>query len=130
MGESAGSGILVANVDDDPLIRTALARLTRSLGYEPVLFERAELLLVEPTPADIGVVVTDIQMPGMTGLDLLRILRVRFPDLPVIIMTAYPSEVSRERASALGAFAYLTKPFDAREYESCLSDAFGRTRNT
>lgn len=130
MHESPPRGTLVAIVDDDPSIRTALARLTRSLGYQAVLFEGADPLLTEPAPCGIGVVVTDIQMPGLTGLDLLRILNARSPDLPVIMMTAYPSEATRERAFASGASDYLTKPFGAEQFERCLSVAFGKKRNS
>jgi FixJ family two-component response regulator len=120
---------VVAIVDDDPAIRSALSRLARSLGYAPASFAGAEPLLKAADDAGIAVVVTDVQMPGLSGLDLLRLLRLRRPTLPVIVMTAYPSEASRARALASGAFAYLAKPFDAEQFEHCLGSVLGITRD-
>ncbi|MCK2053076.1 MULTISPECIES: response regulator [unclassified Methylobacterium] len=122
---------IVAIVDDDPAIRAALARLTRALGYAPAPFAGAEPLLragpfsPEADGSTIAVVITDVQMPGLSGLDLLRILHTRHPALPVIVMTAYPSEANRARALASGAFAYLAKPFDAEQFEGCLRSVLG-----
>ncbi|TXM73882.1 response regulator [Methylobacterium sp. WL69] len=123
------AGAVVAIVDDDPAIRTALGRLTRALGYVPALFDGAEPLLADPSGLRIAAIVTDLQMPGLSGLDLLRILRRRRPALPVLVMTAYPSEAGRARALALGAFAYLAKPFDAEQFEHCLTVALGSAGN-
>ncbi|MGU3362972.1 response regulator transcription factor [Methylobacterium sp. M6A4_1b] len=123
--ETVAGGPVIAIVDDDPGIRTALGRLTRSLGFVPALFEGAEPLLVDPLVDRISVVITDIQMPGLSGLYLLRILRQRNPTLPILVMTAYPSETGRKRAFDLGAFAYLAKPFDAAQFEQCLKLVLG-----
>ncbi|WP_232629943.1 response regulator [Methylobacterium sp. Leaf118] len=116
---------VVAIVDDDPAIRAALDRLTRALGYEALVFDGAAPLLAKLNEADIAFVVTDVQMPGLSGLDLLRILGGQRPHLPVMVMTAYPSEAARERALALGAFAYCAKPFEADQFERCLTSVLG-----
>lgn len=115
---------LVAIVDDDPAIRTALTRLTRSLGYRPEAYESAEALLSAFHEVQPVCVVTDVQMPGLSGLDLLRMVQLQKPDIPVIVITAYPSGSTRERALAAGAFAYLAKPFDGDEFERCLGAVF------
>ncbi|WP_102960551.1 response regulator [Mangrovicella endophytica] len=114
----------IAVVDDDPAMRVALTRLLRSLDYDPLLFDSAEDLLAAFDAVRPECIVTDVQMPGINGLDLLRLLRLRRPDLPVILITAYPSSSSRDRALASGARAYLPKPFDADEFERCLATIF------
>lgn len=115
---------IVAIVDDDPAIRAALTRLVRSFGHRTTAFETAEdLLRALEAAAAFDCVITDIQMPGLSGINLLRALRESRPGLPVIMITAYPSSSHRERALMLGASAYLTKPFDAAELEHCLAEA-------
>ncbi|SFT29193.1 Response regulator receiver domain-containing protein [Methylobacterium sp. yr668] len=89
------------------------------------MFSGAEPLLAKLDEADIALVVTDVQMPGLSGLDLLRILAAQRPDLPVMVMTAYPSEATRQRALALGAFAYCAKPFEAEHFERTLKTVLG-----
>lgn len=118
-------GPVVAIVDDDPSIRSALHRLTRALGYEAVMFDGAEPLLAELDEADIALVVTDVQMPGLSGFELLRILAERRPSLPVMLMTAYSNEESRRRALSLGALAYCAKPFEAEHFERTLAAVLG-----
>ncbi|KMO42733.1 hypothetical protein VQ02_02055 [Methylobacterium variabile] len=114
----------VAIVDDDPAIRLALTRLVGSLGYAPTPFENGGHLLAALGTIEPGCIITDLQMPGLSGLDLLHQLRLRRPRLRVILVTAYPSDVNRRRALASGAFAYLAKPFDAEEFERCLAGVF------
>ncbi|CAO4148596.1 Response regulator receiver domain-containing protein [Methylorubrum aminovorans] len=75
--------------------------------------------------ADIAPVVTDVQVPGLSGFELLRILANRRLDLPVMLMTAYPNEASRRRALALGALAYCAKPFEAEHFERTLTAVLG-----
>jgi DNA-binding NtrC family response regulator len=125
MAERPARRQVVAIVDDDPSIRSALDRLTRALGYEALAFAGAEPLLAKLDEADIVFVVTDVQMPGVSGLELLKILAEKRPHLPVMVMTAYPSESTRARALALGAFAYCAKPFEADQFEHCLTTALG-----
>ena len=125
MAERAARRPVVAIVDDDPSIRSALDRLTRALGYAALAFDGAEPLLAKLDEADIAFVVTDVQMPGLSGLDLLKILAGRRPHLPVMVMTAYPSAATRDRALALGAVAYCAKPFEADQFEHCLTTALG-----
>ncbi|MDX7951857.1 response regulator [Lichenihabitans sp. Uapishka_5] len=127
MAEALPKGHAVAIVDDDPAIRAALDRLTRSLGFQPILFESAEALLSDLQAGVPGCIVTDVQMPGLGGLDLLKVLMDRGVRVPVIVVTAYPSKASHERALALGAFAYFAKPFEADHFERCLLNAFGET---
>jgi two-component system response regulator FixJ len=117
---------VVAIVDDDEGIRDALARLVRTIGYLPRTFASGGALLLEIDDVRLACVLTDIQMPVMNGLDLAKQLRVRLPDLPIMVMTAYPSLANRELALAAGALEYLTKPLDDDRLESWLMRVIGK----
>lgn len=111
---------MVGIVDDDRFIRIGLGRLVRSIGYEAVLFDDATAVLAFTGVRSLLCILADLQMPGMGGVELIQILAVRAPALPVVAMTAYPDDMIRQRALDAGAVAYLTKPFDANQLESCL----------
>lgn len=115
----------VVIVDDDDSIRTALARLVRTIGYETVTYSSAEALLSEFEIVQPACVITDIQMPRMNGLDLVKELRRRHTGLPTMVMTAYPSLANRDLAVIAGASEYLTKPLDVERLEVWLSDVIG-----
>lgn len=119
------SSHVVAVVDDDEPIRLALARLVRTIGYEARVFASAEALLSEFAHSAPSCVLTDIQMPGMNGLDLARELSKLLPALPILVMTAYPSLANRDLALAAGASEYLTKPLDDQRLEAWLQKAVG-----
>ena len=74
--------------------------------------EEALELLKRPEMADVKLVLTDINMPGMSGIDLLRILKEQSPKLPVIIITAYDDAKNRMAAYRYGANDYINKPID------------------
>ena len=116
---------IVAIVDDDGAIRNALARLVRTLGYEPSVFSDGEELLAALDALRPDCVLTDIQMPGMNGLALTQHLNRRAPSLPVLVMTAYPSFTNREQALSFGATEYLTKPLDDDKLENWLQGVLG-----
>lgn len=116
---------IVAIVDDDASIRPALARLIRTIGYSARTFDSAEALLAEIDQVLPACVLTDIQMPRMNGLDLVKALRQRARDLPIMVMTAYPSLANRELAQFDGTVAYMTKPLDDARLEAWLMSAIG-----
>ena len=120
MAEAGAAPQIVAIVDDDPFIRTALGRLVRSRGHEAVVFDDARAVLAHPGLGDLSCILADLQMPGMNGVELIQILAGRVPSPPVVAMTAYPGEAIRQRALEAGAAAYLTKPFDAAQLQACL----------
>lgn len=114
---------LIAVVDDDAAIRTGVSSLLRSAGYAVELFDSAEDFLErvpEPRP---HCMITDIQMPGMSGLELQAILRARHRVLPIMMMTAFPEPAIRERAMAQGAVCFLSKPFNADDLLGCVGRA-------
>lgn len=120
MTEAGAAQCIVGIVDDDAFIRTALGRLVRSIGCEVAVFDSATALLAYSELDDLACVLADLQMPGMGGLELIRLLAQRGPVLPVVAMTAYPTDAIKQRALAAGAFDYLTKPFDAGQLVTCL----------
>jgi len=99
-------------VDDDASIRWVLERALRQGGMEPTAFEEASSALSALRREQPDVLVTDIRMPGRSGLELLEELRAKRPRLPVIVMTAHADLDSTVAAFQGGAFEYLPKPFD------------------
>ena len=99
-------------VDDDPLFASFLEELVKSAGYS-VKVQRNALsvvkVMVELTPR---VTIMDINMPGMTGLDLLCKIKAEPPPVPVCMMTAYGNDAYRRRAEECQCDGYLTKPID------------------
>jgi two-component system nitrogen regulation response regulator GlnG len=99
-------------VDDDASIRWVLERALRQAGMQTTAFEEAESVLAALAREEPDVLVTDIRMPGRSGLDLLEEIRSQRPRLPVIVMTAHSDLESAVAAYQGGAFEYLPKPFD------------------
>jgi two-component system nitrogen regulation response regulator GlnG len=99
-------------VDDDASIRWVLERALKNAGMAPRLFEAAESALATLSTEVPDVLMTDIRMSGTSGLELLRNVHQRHPDLPVIVMTAHSDLGSAVSAYEGGAFEYLPKPFD------------------
>ena len=103
---------LVAIVDDDPDVRGSLDSLLRSAGLVARGFASAEDLLDTRDEADFACIVTDLHMPGLTGLELQAELARRGWTVPLIVVTAYPTRAARLQALGRGAAAFLTKPVD------------------
>jgi len=99
-------------VDDDASIRWVLERALKQGGMSTTLFEESEAVLSALRRDEPDVLVTDIRMPGRSGLDLLEEIRAKRPRLPVIVMTAHSDLDSAVAAYQGGAFEYLPKPFD------------------
>ena len=102
-------------VDDDSSIRWVLARALRSEGFEVSDFEDAESALKSLKSDVPEVLMTDIRMPGMSGLELAKILHESHKEIPVIVMTAHTDLDSALASYESGAFEYLPKPFDLDE---------------
>jgi FixJ family two-component response regulator len=91
-----------------------LGSLIRSLGFGVRTFASAESFLASPYLAETRCIVTDVQMPGMSGLDLQDTLRAAGRAIPAVFITAFPEEHLRARAQAGGAIGFLAKPFDGQ----------------
>jgi len=114
---------LVAIIDDDESVRVTTDSLVRSLGYIVHTFASAEEFLRSNRVDDFSCVITDVQMPGMSGVQLQDQLRDQGYRVPFIFFTAFPDENIRTRALAAGAICYLTKPFDGDSLIQCLQAA-------
>jgi two-component system, LuxR family, response regulator FixJ len=101
---------LVAVVDDDEAVREALSELLLVLGLACRTFDRADAFMAEYVPDQFDCLITDVSMPGRSGLELQERLRELGSPMPVIIITADTSPSTRGRALSAGAFACLTKP--------------------
>jgi two-component system nitrogen regulation response regulator GlnG len=132
------SALRVWLVDDDASIRWVLERALKSGGMTPRVFEAAEPALEALRGDAPDVLLTDIRMPGLSGLDLVRRLHETRPQLPIIVMTAHADLDNAVSAYESGAFEYLPKPFDIdqvvelvrRAAESAAKPISGRTENT
>jgi FixJ family two-component response regulator len=103
---------LVAIIDDDASVRATTDSLVRSLGYVVDTFASAEEFLRSNRLDDLSCVIADVQMPGMSGVELQAHLLTQGHRVPFIFFTAYPDERVRAQALRAGAICYLTKPFD------------------
>jgi len=113
-------------VDDDESIRRALKRLLKSADYHALTFKSAEDFIDHAPKGDLGCLVLDILLPGMTGLELQESLASRGTGYPVIFMTAHDNPQWQERAKKAGALAYLRKPFDEHALLEAIQIAHGQ----
>ena len=114
---------MIAIVDDDESVRQATKALVRSMGYGAVAFASAEEFLESDHLDDMFCVITDVQMPGLSGVELQQRLIAEGQRLPVVFITAYPDERTRKLVLDAGAIGYLSKPFSDESLVQCLERA-------
>src|SRR4249920_3474320 len=114
---------LISIIDDDALARDGIGALVESLGYDVVTFTSAKHFLQSDVIAETTCLITDLQMPGLNGLELQEALRSRGHRTPVIVITAFPNEIHRNRALHGGAVGFLSKPFNEASLIDCLTVA-------
>lgn len=110
-------------VDDEPNMRRVLAALLKKHGFASIDAADGEAALELLAENEVDVVVSDLKMPRMNGLELLEQARRRFPDVPLILITAHGTVGSAVEALKQGALDYLTKPFDPDEIGQVLEKA-------
>ncbi|TCU77086.1 response regulator receiver domain-containing protein [Bradyrhizobium sp. R2.2-H] len=125
---SAASVISV--LDDDPYVRVAINNLLESRGYVVHTFASAEEFLRSSDSNGTSCVIADVQMPLMTGIDLLMQMRAHGSAAPFIFITAFPDESVRVRALKAGAICFLGKPFAASDLMQCLDRALAAGHET
>jgi len=113
---------VISIVDDDESFRKAATSFVRSLGYAATAYASAEEFLTAAPIGDTDCLITDVQMPGMTGIELQDRLNSAGPHCPVIVVTASPDATRRARALAAGAAGVLGKPFSDETLIACLDD--------
>jgi FixJ family two-component response regulator len=119
---------MISIIDDDPSIRAATDGLVRSLGYRAATFASAEDYLQSGRIDETSCVIADVQMPGLSGVELQSLLIARGNHTPMIFMTAFPEAQIRGRALEAGAIGFLSKPFDEERLIEHLQTAL-RGRN-
>jgi FixJ family two-component response regulator len=119
---------VISVIDDDASVRSATDNLLSSHGYMVSTFASAEDFLKSALLDDTSCVIADVQMPAMSGLDLLTQMRIRGNDVPFIFITAFPDESVRARAVKAGAICFLAKPFCGPVLIDCIERAVNRYR--
>ena len=114
---------MIAIVDDDDVVRGAMKSLMRSLGYDASTFGSAEEFLNSEQISRTSCLITDLQMPGLSGLDLQDRLLAQGHHIPIIFLTAYPEENVRIRAMKAGAVGFLSKPCNDDHLLGCIKKA-------
>jgi FixJ family two-component response regulator len=114
---------MISIIDDDQSVREAVGSLLRSLGYEAAIFASAEEYLGSHRVHDAECVITDVQMPGMTGIDLRDRLMADGYCRPIIFMSALSAEDARSYALKTSSSRFLRKPFSDEGLIDCLDRA-------
>jgi FixJ family two-component response regulator len=125
-GETVPDVPIVSIVDDDESIRLATASLVRSLGWGVRMFASAEAFLASTGLSDVACVISDVQMQGMTGVEMQNCLIAQGNTVPIIFITAFPSDALKRKALANGAAGFMQKPLDVREFVNCLEAVLHR----
>jgi DNA-binding NtrC family response regulator len=110
-----GPHVRIALIEDDAQLRRFLSRVLSAAGYEPEVFASGTEFLKDDGPESFDIVVTDLQMDGASGLDVLKACRAAPDPAEVILVTGFASIRSAVEAMGLGAFDYLAKPVDSKE---------------
>jgi|ERR1700752_954855 len=114
---------LITVVDDDESVRESLPDLLKEFGFEAQAFSSAEEFLASESIAETTCLVLDVAMPGMTGPDLQRELKLREQSIPIVFITARRDETIRPRLIAQGAVDCLFKPFEPTDLLQALNTA-------
>ena len=119
---------MISIIDDDQSVRQAAKRLFKSLGYATATFASAEEFLESGCLHDTLCLISDVQMPGMSGVDLQCHLVQNGQCPPMIFVTAFSEENVRKRALEAGAYGFLKKPFREESLIACLDKALKRDK--
>jgi FixJ family two-component response regulator len=118
-----GDTPFISIVDDDPLVRSALCRLCKSVGYEVASYESAEAFLETGSASQAGCLVLDVHLPGRSGLELQSELQAVHNPIPIVFITAYEDEQARTQALDRGAVEFLRKPLDTERLLEVIEQA-------
>jgi FixJ family two-component response regulator len=118
--------VVISVVDDDASVRLATLDLLNAVGFDCEAFASGEEYLGSGRTPQTSCLILDLNMLGMNGLEVQRQVARSGTDIPVIFITAFPEDWSREQALRAGATCYLTKPYSDDELLACLERALGR----
>ena len=114
---------MISIVDDDDAVRNATRTLIRSLGYHVATFASAEEFLKSEQLHQTDCLISDVQMPGLSGIELQERLNANGHRIPMIFITAFPDDHVRDRAMRAGAVSFLSKPFNDANLIVCIDRA-------
>jgi FixJ family two-component response regulator len=121
---------MISIIDDDVCARAATEGIIRTLGYTLATYGSAEEFLGSDHINDTSCLITDVHLPGLTGVELYRRLRADGFAAPTIVVTGHPDEMTRMQALGAGAVAFLSKPFGKNVLLDCLKTDLIRSRNS
>jgi FixJ family two-component response regulator len=130
MPQSRESDAVIAIVDDDPSVRKGLSSLIRSAGLQVETFASAQEFLARPGAEAPSCLVLDLQMPGLSGLDLQKRMAEVGLEIPIVFHTGHGNIPASVQAMKAGAVEFLTKPFDEHDLLQAIQEAIERDRRT
>ncbi|MEE9554269.1 MAG: response regulator [candidate division Zixibacteria bacterium] len=116
--------ILVA--DDEVMMRNLILKILESEGYQISMVSSGDEAMTVLEKENFDLLLTDVKMPGMSGFDLLKTVKDKWPDMAVIVMTGYGDAYTVKEALLLGADEYLSKPFKGHEVSLIVERAYWR----
>jgi FixJ family two-component response regulator len=120
-------GSLVAIVDDDASMRNATSDFLRAAGFATATFEDARSFLKFVARASVACLVTDMRMPGMSGLELYQALVASGGGIPTVMISAHWDEITQSSVREAGITCYLSKPFEPDDLLDCVREALARS---
>lgn len=114
-------------VDDEVLVTSGCKRILEANGYDVTIATTGQEGLGRAFQGDFGLVVTDLKLPDLDGMEIVRALRSRRPDVAIVVITGYGSVESAVEASRLGVSAYIEKPFTPKELADAVRRALAPT---
>ena len=130
MRESRQPNAIIAIVDDEPSVREGLSSLIRSAGLQVEAFASAQEFLMSPGAEALSCLVLDLQLPGLSGLDLQKRMAVLGMEVPIVFLTGHGNIPASVQAMKAGAVEFLTKPFDEQDLLQAIQEAIDRDRRT
>jgi FixJ family two-component response regulator len=130
MPQSRESDAVIAIVDDDPSAREGLSSLIRSAGLQVETFASAQEFLARPGAGAPSCLVLDLQLPGLSGLDLQKRMAEVGMEVPIVFLTGHGNIPASVQAMKAGAVEFLTKPFDEQDLLQAIQEAIERDRRT
>jgi FixJ family two-component response regulator len=118
---------VITIIDDDESVREATMSLMKALGFDSEAFHSAEDFLTSDRRNVTSCLIADVQMPGMTGIELHRRLAASDNPIPTVLITAHADENMRANALKAGVIGYLTKPFKEQDLMGCINLALDQS---
>ena len=128
MPQSRESDAVIAIVDDDPSVREGLSSLIRSAGLQVETFPSAQEFLTRTGAETPSCLVLDLQLPGLSGLDLQKRMAEVGLEIPIVFLTGHGNIPASVQAMKAGAVEFLTKPFDEHDLLQAIQEAIERDR--